>query len=85
MSEMINLGEARIHATPSESPFKRLTINRKLRNDDRDDQRQIHRHAIGNDGADGGEVQVGRQEIDDVVKPVEDLPQGDGLANRAGG
>jgi hypothetical protein len=24
MSEMINLGEARIHAAPSESPFKRL-------------------------------------------------------------
>jgi hypothetical protein len=29
MSEMINLGEARIHAAPSESPFKRLTINRE--------------------------------------------------------
>jgi hypothetical protein len=52
---------------------------------DRDDQRQVHSHAIGNDGADDRQVQLGRQEVDVVVKPVEDLSQADGLANRAGG
>jgi hypothetical protein len=29
MLEMINQSEARIYAAPSESPFKRLSINRK--------------------------------------------------------
>jgi hypothetical protein len=48
---------------------------------DRDDQRHVHSHAIGNDGADSWQVRLGRQEVDDVVNPVEeDIPQADGLA-----
>jgi hypothetical protein len=27
-------------------------------------------HAIGNDGADSRQVRLGRQEVDDVVKPI---------------
>ena len=49
---------------------------------DGDDQRHVDSHA----GADSRQVRLGRQEVDDVVKPPgEDLPQADGLANRAGG
>ncbi len=49
---------------------------------DREDQRDVYRDALGDDRGDRGQACLGRRDLDQHVRPVDDLPQLDGLQNR---
>ena len=49
---------------------------------DREDQRHVHRNAFGDNGGDRRQSGQGGGDLDQQVRPVDDLPQLDGLQDR---